>query len=127
MKINPCGKGGFTLTEIMIVVGIVGLLAEIAIPHYLEARHSASARLCIGNLRQIDNAKQMWALEDLRAPTSVPTPGEVAQYMGRGASDAPLLSCPLDSTRTYENSYDTLDLTAPPECRMRPLAHTLPY
>lgn len=129
MKINPCRRGGFTVTEIMIVVGIVGVLAEIAIPHFMEARQSAAARLCVGNLRQIDNAKQMWALEELRAPSAIPTSEELAQLLGRATADgsAPQLFCPLDSTRQYENSYDTMDLTAPPECRTRPLTHALPY
>ena len=125
MKIKPAGRAGFTLTEVMIVVGIIGLLAEIAIPYFLEARGTAAKNICINNLRQIDGAKQQFALEELRSPTLTPTYEQMAEFLGRGNASAELY-CPLDSSRSFDRSYKMNDLTLPPDCNIDPL-HTLPY
>ena len=56
-------KDGFTLVEIMIVVAIIGLLASIAIPNFVRARAKSQINTCIANLKQIDGAKEMYALD----------------------------------------------------------------
>ena len=48
-----CKKSGFTLVEIMIVVAIIGLLAAIAIPSFVNARTRSQQNACINNLRQV--------------------------------------------------------------------------
>jgi prepilin-type N-terminal cleavage/methylation domain-containing protein len=55
--------GGFTLIEIMIVIAIIGMLAVVAIPFYAKARKSSQTKACINNLKQIDGAKDRYALE----------------------------------------------------------------
>ncbi len=55
--------GGFTLTEIMIVVGIISLLAAIVIPNLLRAGAKSQATTCINNLRQLDTAIQQFSVE----------------------------------------------------------------
>ncbi|MDO8525564.1 MAG: prepilin-type N-terminal cleavage/methylation domain-containing protein [Candidatus Omnitrophota bacterium] len=63
------GKKGFTLVEIMIVVAIIGLLAAIAIPNFVRARQRAQESACIANLRQIEGAIQVWAVDNGKGDT----------------------------------------------------------
>jgi prepilin-type N-terminal cleavage/methylation domain-containing protein len=74
-------RSGFTLVEIMIVVAIIGLLAAIAIPNFSKARSTAQKNACISNLRQIDGAKQMWATENRKTDSDVPSETDVASYL----------------------------------------------
>ena len=71
------GKGGFTLVEIMIVVAIIGLLAAIAIPNFMKAREKAQTNSCIANLRQIDGAKTLWALDTSKSTGDAVTMGDL--------------------------------------------------
>jgi prepilin-type N-terminal cleavage/methylation domain-containing protein len=63
VKARTVTEAGFTLTEIMIVVAVIGLLAVIAIPAFARARARSAQNLCISNLRRIEDAKAQWALD----------------------------------------------------------------
>jgi prepilin-type N-terminal cleavage/methylation domain-containing protein len=54
---------GFTLVEIMIVVLIIGILMAIAVPNFIQARSTSRKNSCIANLKQIDSAKEQFAME----------------------------------------------------------------
>ena len=68
---NKKFNGGFTLTEIMVVVAIIGLLAVISVPSYGNARDRSHASSCVNNLRQIDGARTQYALEYSAAATDI--------------------------------------------------------
>ena len=71
MKLKHAKKG-FTLVEIMSVVAIIALLAVIAVPSFVQARLKAQASSCKNNLRQIDGAKDQFALDNANtAPTAL--------------------------------------------------------
>jgi prepilin-type N-terminal cleavage/methylation domain-containing protein len=119
MKTKTSRIAGFTLMEIMIVVAIIGLLAAIAIPNFLSARSTSQMNACINNLRQIDSAKQQWALETAQKSTASITVSALQTFLGRGSNGSlKSVYCPLDSTRTYLNSYTTGNMDTPPVCNI---------
>ena len=119
MKTKSSQAAGFTLVEIMIVVAIIGLLATIAIPNFVRARLTAQRNACINNLRQIDGAKQQWALENKAAQTATPTALNIQPYMGRGTGGT-LPTCPADSANSFATSYSLNDLQTAPSCLILP-------
>ena len=102
MRINKSGKSGFTLVEIMIVVAIIGLLAAIAIPNFVRARATSQKNACINNLRQLDGAKQQWALENKQTSAATPASAAVQPYLGRGSAGT-YPTCPANGTYTLNN------------------------
>lgn len=114
MRIKTNSKAGFTLVEIMIVVAIIGLLAAIAIPNFVKARGTAQKNACINNLRQIDGAKEQWALENKKSAGSAVVNGEVEGYIKGGAP-----KCPGGGSYTYE-AVDTN-----PSCSLSTSGHSL--
>jgi type II secretion system protein G len=70
--LNRRRERGFTLVEIMIVVLIIGILLAIAVPSFMNARERSRANACRANLRQIQAAKEQWAMANNQGPTATP-------------------------------------------------------
>jgi len=98
-------NGGFTLLETMVTVAIVSLLAAIAIPNFVTAKTQAHGHTCIANLKQIDNAKSVWALNNNQPDTAIPTWEQlVPDYLKHQPT------CPANGT------YTIADLNTSPSC-----------
>jgi prepilin-type N-terminal cleavage/methylation domain-containing protein len=100
-------KAAFTLVEIMIVVAIIGLLAAVAIPNLVKARKQAQTTACINNLKTIEGAKAVWALEMKKGDADVPTDADLFGP-NNNIKDKPL--CPAGGT------YDIKPVSEKPTC-----------
>jgi prepilin-type N-terminal cleavage/methylation domain-containing protein len=131
MQTKTNRKSGFTLVEIMIVVAIIGLLAAIAIPNFIRARTKSQQNACINNLRQLDGAKQQWALEEKKTSSDSPTSANLTPYLGRGAlGSVANMVCPGDATSTgatIATSYDINDVATAPACKTPANAAPTPH
>lgn len=108
----------------MVAILIITVLMGIAIPNFIRARASSQGRSCVRNLRQIDSAKQQYAMDNhLSAGSTMPA---LSVFCGNGSTtyikgNTP--TCPSGGTYTVNN------LDTDPTCSIgtnAAVAHVLP-
>ena len=77
------GSQSYANSVLLPAVAVPGILAAIAIPNFVKARATAQQNSCLNNLRQLDAAKQQWALEKGKTAEAEPTKADVLPYLQR--------------------------------------------
>ncbi|MFT5498603.1 MAG: hypothetical protein ACI9TH_004018 [Kiritimatiellia bacterium] len=86
-KRSPLQYGGSGMALAGLILGYIALaftvvyiflVSAIAIPNFVKARETAQKSHCIANLRQIDGAKQQWAIDSKKNGSD--TPGKTDLY-----------------------------------------------
>ncbi len=66
----PCGQGGFTLIELMVVVVILGILAAVIIPRVMDRPQQARITAAKNDIRAIQSALDMYKLDNHHYPST---------------------------------------------------------
>jgi prepilin-type N-terminal cleavage/methylation domain-containing protein/prepilin-type processing-associated H-X9-DG protein len=109
---NPsdvCRERGFSLTELLVVLAILFMLAAIIVPTTASSRAQTRLQQCLANLQQVNRAVLLYAEEHQgKIPLLEPSPapggwwyfkGQVKGYLGLTGPSSPLekvFACPED-------------------------------
>ncbi len=107
-------RRGFTLVELLVVVGIIAVLISILLPALNKAKEAANSVTCASNMRQIGMTIRQFAdLHNQRAPGSASEPSSVAwsAILSREIFKAPRYNA--KGMRINMGAYDGKSLACP--------------
>ena len=102
---SPHGRGGFTLTELIVVIAVVTIMAAIAFPVTSHVAQAGKATACISNLKNLgaalnlylgDHSEIMPTLQAGRTSVSQDVP-VIDNTLNAYVNDARVFACPGDS------------------------------
>ena len=75
------GSQSYASAVLLPAAAMTGMMAAIAIPNFVKARATSQENACINNLRQIDAAKNEWALEKGKSASDIPAREDLLPYL----------------------------------------------
>jgi hypothetical protein len=100
-------------SKIALITVVAAVLIAAALLPFIFVRTMPAKAPCVNNLRQLDGAKQQWALENRKTTNDVPTLDDVRPFLHHA------LACP------EAGSYVLGRVDALPKCSIGGLYHTL--
>ena len=67
-EVHKKSKKGFTLVELVVVIAILGILAGIAIPRYIDMQEEAKGAKVMADMSAIESAASVFAVKNGRLP-----------------------------------------------------------
>jgi len=116
-------RKGFTLIELLIVVAIIGILAAIAVPNFLNAQMRARLAQVISNMKTLSTGCMMYQTDWGSYPLHPPQ--HLTNIWGNGLT-TPVAYCstePIDIFQAYSNSKSKMYSDA----KARPVLHPEPF
>ena len=69
---RPARRHGFTLVELLIVIGVIAVLAALMFPAFARAKEKAKRVRCLSNLKQISTALNLFVNDNDMFPWRLP-------------------------------------------------------
>jgi prepilin-type N-terminal cleavage/methylation domain-containing protein/prepilin-type processing-associated H-X9-DG protein len=112
-------RKGFTLVELLVVIGIIALLIAILMPALSRAREQANQVKCLSNMRQIGMAFMMYAGDNKQRPPGPAVAdlqdnwiywhtgrqlkdGMIQQYINKDSTNEEIYRCPSDTVENHK-------------------------
>lgn len=89
-------KRAFTIVELMIVCFILAVLLAVAVPMWVQSRETSRRNACLANMQKIENAKDIFAMENRLSTGDSVTAAQIAPQFIKGIFP----SCPSAGTYT---------------------------
>jgi len=99
-------KKGFTLVELVVVIAILGILAGIAIPRFMDATASARGAKIVADMRTLESASTMYYVKK-GSYTDISVPNLVSEGLLASTPSAPTGDAIIteSSVATYKTRF----------------------